>query len=338
MLRRLTKFLLHKGRKSANIATRHQLQGLTGPAVNVKGHAVEVTSGNLKTKWLDLDYAEVAYRDKAMRYATTGSSSTKRVRSLFTKEPITLAWIDSFRENEVLFDIGANVGMYTVYAAVMRQARVYSFEPEALNYAELNKNIYLNNLHHSCLAYGLALSDVDKTDRLLLSDFGLGISYHDFEENSWTEDKQFAEDWHVSKDNRRPQGCIGRRVDTLIADGLPVPHHIKIDVDGLEHRVIAGMLETLRQPDLRTVLIEINFDNPTNLAIIDQLQDLGWRFSWEQLRVNRKVKFTVDQIKDYQARGVGGLNYIFFKEDYYADLFQRVFETYTPGEIIDITA
>lgn len=338
MLRRLTKLLLHKGRKNADIAALQQLRALTGPTVYAKERPVEVTSGNLKTKWLDLDYAEIAYRDRAMRYATTGSSSAKRVRSLFTKEPITLAWIDSFRENEALFDIGANVGMYTVYAAVMRQARVYSFEPEALNYAELNKNIYLNNLHHTCLAYGLALSDVDKTDRLLLSDFGLGISYHDFEENSWTEDKQFAEDWHVSKDNRRPQGCIGRRVDTLIADGLPVPHHIKIDVDGLEHRVIAGMLETLRQPDLRTVLIEINFDNPTNLAIIDQLQEMGWRFSWEQLRINRKVKFTVDQIKDYQRRGVGGLNYIFYKEDYYEDLFQRVFETYTPGEVIDINA
>ncbi|MFN9631896.1 MAG: FkbM family methyltransferase, partial [Erythrobacteraceae bacterium] len=223
--------------------------------VNVKGQPVEVIAGNHKTKWLDLDYAEIAYRDRTMRYATTGSSSAKRVRSLFTKEPITLAWIDSFHENEVLFDIGANVGMYTVYAAVMQNAQVYSFEPEALNYAELNKNIYLNHLHHSCLAYGLALSDVDKTDRLLLSDFGLGISYHDFEENSWTEDKQFAEDWHVSKDNRRPQGCIGRRVDTLIADGLPVPNHIKIDVDGLEHRVIAGMRETLQQPELRTVLI-----------------------------------------------------------------------------------
>jgi FkbM family methyltransferase len=139
-----------------------------------------------------------------MRYATTGSSSAKRVRSPFTKEPITQAWIDSFDENEVLFDIGANVGMYRVFAAVMRHARIYVFEPEALNYAELNKKIYLNNFHHSCLAYGLALSN-----------FGLGISYHDFKENSWTEDKQFAEDWHVSKDTRRPQGFIGCRVDTL---------------------------------------------------------------------------------------------------------------------------
>lgn len=299
---------------------------------------MDIIAGNLKTKWLDLDYAEIAYRGKTMRYATTGSSSIKRVRSLFTKEPITLAWIDSFGEGEVLFDIGANVGMYTVYAAVMRGAHVYSFEPEALNYGELNKNIYLNALHHSCLAYGIALSDVDKTDRLLLSDFGLGISYHDFEENSWTEDKQFAEDWHVSRDNRRPQGCIGRRFDTLISDGLPVPHHIKIDVDGLEHRVVAGMLETLRQPQLRTVLIEINFDNPANLAVIDTMLEMGWKFSWEQLRINRKTKFTVDQIKKYQQRGEGGLNYIFFKDDSYEDLFRRIFESYIPGEIIDITA
>jgi FkbM family methyltransferase len=205
-----------------------------------------------------------------------------------------------------------------------------------LNYAELNKNIYLNGLHETSLAYGLALSDVDKTDRLLLSDFGLGISYHDFEENSWTEDKQFSADWTASRDNRRPQGCIGRRVDSLITDGLPVPDHIKIDVDGLEHRVIAGMLETLRQPKLKTVLIEINFDNPRNLEIIDQLTAMGWRFSWEQLRINRKVKFTVEQIKTYQRRGEGGLNYIFYKDEAYDALFQRIFDTYVPGELLQI--
>lgn len=299
---------------------------------------MEVTEGNIKTKWLDMDYAEVLYREKAMRFATTGSSSKKRVRTLFSKEPITLAWIDTFGTGETLYDIGANVGMYTIYAAVMRSAKVYAFEPEALNYAELNKNIYLNELHGQVLAYCLALSDVDKVDRLLLSDFGLGISYHDFEENSWTEDKEFAVDWKVSKDNRRPQGCIGKRLDSFVAEGMPVPDHIKIDVDGLEHRVIEGMLGTLQRPELKTVLIEINFDNPKNLAIIDQITDLGWRFSWEQLRINRKVKFTVDQIKSYQERGVGGLNYIFYKDAFYDDFFARLFESYTPGEPLDTIA
>jgi len=293
---------------------------------------------NIKTKWIDLDYAEIAHREKTMRYVTTGSSSAKRIRSLFTKEPITLAWIDSFKEGQTLYDIGANVGMYTIYAAVMRNAKVISFEPEALNYAELNKNIYVNDLHNQVLAYGLALSDVDKTDKLLLSDFGLGIAYHDFEENSWTEDKEFAPDWKVSKDNRRPQGCIGRRVDSLVADGVPVPDHIKIDVDGLEHRVIAGMIETLRQPHLKTILIEINFDNPKNLEIVKIMQDLGWRFSWDQLRVNRKVKFTIEQIESYQQRRIGGLNYIFYKDDYYDKLFSEIFNAYTPGQpIIEIT-
>jgi FkbM family methyltransferase len=293
---------------------------------------MEVSDGNIKTKWLDLDYAEVKYRESAMRFATTGSSSKKRVRTLFSKEPITLAWIDTFEKGAVLYDIGANVGMYTIYAAVMRDAKVYAFEPEALNYAELNKNIFLNDLHGRVLAYCLALSDVDKLDKLLLSDFGLGISYHDFEENSWTEDKEFAADWKVSKDNRREQGCIGRRLDSLIAEGLPTPDHIKIDVDGLEHRVIEGMLDVLRNPALKTVLIEINFDNPKNIELIDKICKLGWRFSWEQLRINRKVKFTVDQIKRYQQRGVGGLNYIFYKDPSYDEFFEKLFNSYTPGE------
>lgn len=294
--------------------------------------------GQIRTKWLELDYAEIEVDNRPMRFATTGSSSRKRLRTLFSKEPITLAWIDTFAEGETLYDIGANVGMYTVYAAIMRNAKVYAFEPEALNYAELNKNIFLNQLHERVLAYCVALSDVDKLDRLLLSDFGLGISYHDFAENSWTADKEFAPDWKVSKEGRRTQGCVGHRLDSLVANGLPLPHHIKIDVDGLEHRVVEGMIDMLGQKLLKTVLIEINFDNPKNLAIIDKMADLGWRYSWDQLRIHRKVKFTVEKIKAYQKEGVGGLNYIFYKDPFYDDFFGRLLDAYVPGELLNVSA
>jgi len=330
---RLPRFL---GRKRARAAQPEsppspaQPEVAAGTATNGKS-----ASGTIRTKWLELDYAEIEVAGNPMRFALTGSSSKKRLRTLFSKEPITLAWIDTFATGETVYDIGANVGMYTIYAAVTRGAAVYAFEPEALNYAELNKNIYLNDLHGRVLAYCVALSDVDKADRLLLSDFGLGISYHDFEENSWTEDKTFAPDWSVSRDNRRAQGCIGQRLDSLVKDGLAPPHHIKIDVDGLEHRVVEGMLATLQRPELKTVLIEINFDNPKNLLIVDRMAELGWRYSWEQLRTNRSVKFTVDQIRDYQKRGVGGLNYIFYKDDFYDAFFARLFDRYVPGEPID---
>lgn len=289
---------------------------------------------NVTTKWFHQEYAEVEHAGRMMKFATTGKSSVKRIRTLFSKEPITLAWIDTFERGATLFDIGANVGMYTIYAAMVHDAKIYAFEPEALNYAELNKNIFLNDLHGQVLAYCLALSDVDKVDKLLLSDFGLGISYHDFEENSWTEDKEFAADWKVSKDNRLEQGCIGRRVDSLIADGLPSPDHIKIDVDGLEYRVIEGMFDTLRNATLKTVLVEINFDTHKNLELIEKICALGWKFSWDQLCINRNAKFTVEQIKRYQARGVGGLNYIFFKDDFYERYFSAIFEAYVPGEPI----
>jgi hypothetical protein len=126
------------------------------PPVTAKHDEPEETegsSGSVHTKWLDLDYSDVEVDGRRLRFATTGSSSRKRLRSLFSKEPITLAWIDTFAQGETLYDIGANVGMYTIYAAVVRKAAVYAFEPEALNYAELNKNIFLNDLHGRVLGY-----------------------------------------------------------------------------------------------------------------------------------------------------------------------------------------
>jgi hypothetical protein len=50
------------------------------------------------------------------------------------------------------------------------------------------------------------------------------------------------------------------------------------------------------------------------------------------------VKFTVEKIKDYQERGVGGLNYIFYKDEFYDQLFARLFDSYTPGEPLDVSA
>ena len=325
----------------AAATARKETLGSPGPNPGPQTETTEASRDSartIRTKWLELDYDSIEVAGRTLRFATTGSSSKKRLRTLFSKEPITIAWIDTFGEGETLYDIGANVGMYTVYAAVMRNASVYAFEPEALNYAELNKNIYLNDLHGQVLGYCAALSDVDKADRLLLSDFGLGISYHDFAENSWTGDKQFAHDWSVSKDNRRQQGCIGRRLDSMVAEGLPAPDHIKIDVDGLEHRVVAGMIDTLRQPQLKTVLIEINFDNPKNLEVIETMEKLGWRYSWEQLRMNRTVKFTVEKIRKYQLKGEGGLNYIFYKDPFYDRFFARLFDSYTPGDPLDVPA
>lgn len=294
---------------------------------------MKIETGSIKTKWLDFDYIDVTLRGKSLKYAATGASSVKRARSILTKEPTTLAWMDNFDEGQSMFDIGANVGMYTIYAAVMRKAKVWSFEPESLNYAELNKNIFLNSLHNDVLAYCLALSDIDKADRLLLSDFGLGISYHDFEENSWKGDQTFSADWVVKKDERLSQGCLGKRLDSLLDEGFPTPHHIKIDVDGLEHRVLRGMTDTLRNPAVESILLEVNFDNQKNIDLIDQIHSLGWRSSIKQISANRKIVFTEEQIERFKQDGKGGLNYIFYRHEKWDRYWNDFAARYVPGDV-----
>ena len=82
---------------------------------------------------------------------------------MYTKEKDTIAWIDSMQPGETFIDIGANMGIYTIYAA-KRGLKVIAFEPEAQNYALLCRSIMINEL--DVQAYCVALSDEWKADSL----------------------------------------------------------------------------------------------------------------------------------------------------------------------------
>lgn len=289
-----------------------------------------VRSGAIEEPWLNLPYAEVEVDSQTLRYAATNRLAIKRVETLFSKEPTTIPWLDLIEPSAVLVDIGANVGMYTIYAGRIRGAKVFAFEPEALNYAELNKNIFLNGLHGKVLAYCMALGNETKVDRLLLGGFAEGLSHHDFGENTWTENKDFGA-IKTAKDQRLEQGCVSFALDTLVEAGfIPVPQFIKIDVDGLEHKVVEGCWRTFERPDLESVLIEIDHRIPSCTAIIDRMVEAGWRYSIDQLRTNRKVIFTPEQVARMRQEGTGGFNYIFFRDDKYARLFEEFLKGYVP--------
>lgn len=63
-----------------------------------------------------------------------------RADSFSTKEPETLEWIDSIPTGSVVWDIGANVGIYSCYAAKQRNCTVFSFEPSIFNLEFLARN------------------------------------------------------------------------------------------------------------------------------------------------------------------------------------------------------
>ena len=273
---------------------------------------------------------EIVVEGRTIRYVGASRLSYARLTSLFDKEPTTIPWLESFQSNETLVDIGANIGMYTIYAAAFSGCRVFAFEPESLNYAELNKNIFVNNLHERVSAFPIALSDEVKVDYLNLGAFGIAYSHHDFSENTWKEDMKW-DDKLTRKNARLRQGCVSSTLDTLVEAGvLPVPDHVKIDVDGLEHRVIAGCRTTFANPAVKTVLVEIDFRSVHADSTIDFMTNLGWKYSMDQLRTNRSFILPTELIQELRTKKRDGLNYIFFRDEKYAQLFKNFLADYTP--------
>ncbi len=236
----------------------------------------------------------IEFQGRGMTFFTPNGATLWRVESLFTKEPDTIDWIGGFAAGETLLDIGANVGMYTIFAAGTRGTRVFAFEPESQNYAILNRNIHLNGLSSLVTAYCAALSDRPGFAQLHLSMFVSGGSCHSYgaplDHHNQPAVAQFA------------QGCIATTVDDLVAAGtMPVPAHIKIDVDGLEHKVIAGAAKTLADRGVRSVLVEINTALEEHWEIVDSLLALGFDYGRDQ--VARSVR------TEGAFKGVG--NYVF---------------------------
>jgi hypothetical protein len=88
-----------------------------------------------------------------------------------------------------------------------------------------------------------------------------------------------------------------------VSGGLPSPTHIKIDVDGLEHRVIDGAVATLAN-GVQSLLVEVNTGNRLHMQMVEKLQSFG--FKYDQWQVEKSIR------KEGSFKGVS--EYLFRKE------------------------
>ena len=178
-----------------------------------------------------------------------------RIKAYVRKEPDTVEWINAHvQPGNVFYDIGANVGLYSILAAkcLAGRGRVYSFEPESQNYASLNRNVYLNGLSDSIVTLCVAVSDARRTiDTFhVRGQLRAGEAIHQF--------RQAEDDFGRPFTPVHQQGMFGITLDDLCYSyDLDFPSHIKVDVDGHEHAVVDGARRVLRDPRLQTVLLEI---------------------------------------------------------------------------------
>ena len=93
-----------------------------------------------------------------------------RCKTFFTKEPETIKWINSFKKNEIFYDIGANIGQYSIYAAVRNPSlQIYAFEPLRKNYQRICDNIKLNKTDN-VIPLLMGLSDLTGIEKFFIKD------------------------------------------------------------------------------------------------------------------------------------------------------------------------
>ena len=175
-----------------------------------------------------------------------------RADSFSTKEPETLEWIDNSEENGVLFDIGANVGLYSLYYSGSNKGKAYAFEPSVFNLALLAKNIFENNLQNKIKIITNPLTQSNQFANFTLSTIEEGGALSAF-------GVEYGHDGEKITKSLSYQ-TLGLSLDFLLHNKIisDYPSLIKIDVDGIEHLILAGAVETLKHPFCKKVLIEIN--------------------------------------------------------------------------------
>jgi FkbM family methyltransferase len=175
-------------------------------------------------------------------------------------EPETIRWIDRLPAGSVLWDIGANVGVFALYAA-RRGHRVLAFEPGAASFATLVRNIEINGLGDAVDGYCLALDEAGPAlGRLHMADTGAGHSWHSLD--------GLAAAGGAPAFRQAVPVCS---VDHLVAAfGAPAPQHIKLDVDGLEERILRGA-RTALATSVRSLVVEINEAAPPGASAIHRL-------------------------------------------------------------------
>ncbi len=197
-----------------------------------------------------------------------GGAILGRGTTFYTKEPETVNWIKNFNKESCFFDIGANIGIYSLFAAKLNHS-IVSFEPESHNFAALNINIYDNNFNKKIISYPISLDEKIIISQLNIFKFRFGGSGHSFDRSLNSQGKEF--------DKSYVQGSISVTLDKFCEETKIYPDYIKIDVDGNELRVIHGMKDLLASKKIKSILIELDRTFSEHMKVISVLKSFDYK-------------------------------------------------------------
>lgn len=239
--------------------------------------------GSIKSNLKYLRSFDVAIPNAKTKLKLTSINYVTKYRwdTFFFKEPETLAWIDKMEDGSTLWDVGANVGIYSMYFLAQKEkGRVVAFEPHPSNVAGLVDNLYGNNFLNNRITI---VSNPLYSDRSICN---FNMNSHTVGDSHHTASKNPSSSYFQS---------LTMTLDTPLSYGLPCPDYMKVDVDGNEMEIIKSADSILSNRKLKGILIEIEFANHDEASyIIGKLNQHGFR---EVSRVDTNARLGKDNTK-----------------------------------------
>lgn len=207
---------------------------------------------------IDNDLREVCHQNpnEQIRFKlyTPNTICAFRYNTFSSKEPEMLEWIDEYGGEGTFYDIGANIGIYSLYYAKSKTGSVFSFEPSVFNLRQLAKNISINTMSNRITIISNPLSNITGIATFMNGNIDEGGALSAFGVN-------YGFDGQLINDNIK-YSVLGFSLDDLLKNGLisKAPSLIKIDVDGIEHLILSGAKNTLANASLKSIFIEVNDD------------------------------------------------------------------------------
>ncbi len=197
-------------------------------------------------------------------------------------------------ENDIVVDIGANYGVFTVFAASLTRNTVYAFEPSSTNFAFLERNIRLNGLNN-IVAYKAAISATVGSTQLffdpandqghLLSDFLIADKLENCRASTPDQFAQFV------PDTRRVENYVAVDVSTTTLQEIMDRHNIeqidflKMDCEGAEGAILFATPKEYLQR-VRKIAMEFHdfLSSFTHEDIQKRLEETGFitELKWEK--------------------------------------------------------
>ncbi len=198
-------------------------------------------------------------------FVMLGRASAGRALSMLTKQPGIIRWIDAFPPQSVFWDVGANIGVYTLYAA-RRGARVVAIEPAAVNQFLLAANCEANR--------------VDDRVQCLMAGLGNSRGVAQLEVSQFVPAASFKFEGKGAQPFPGRQAALMLSIDRLVEEyGVSCPHYIKIDAPGFAEDIVNGGAQTLQRPEVRGLYVELREASKRGRRIVDVLRGHGFEIT-----------------------------------------------------------